>query len=401
MNSFTQFYLLEDVQPITLDWFKGVRKGTEINKAMYDYAKGYLGREIFKNTGFKINDKLFKLVNVTTGDPKLSKIIDKGLLGHSWDTVKEIIKYTLNYGEVYLVIVSQGSNDYYFIGNDIKFFENSKSSIYRILDFLRPKQQAKSQEIRAKAQSKEQVAQDKEIEKVKTAEEQKKIKEQQKTLSKSIASSLGLEEVGLFNFKNEMLGITFEAKSVQEAQKKIKDATSKLPDTDPRHGKYGYFDMSFEDFDMLTGPKGKFRTNKNWKVKSELGWQTNTRTSEDKEFGIGLMYPLKVTAPKKIEGVVYIFKYNEKYLPNSAILIFEGINSLEAFNQLRILGENDVIGLDKKIRISKASHLRWVDEDPKNIAPPLTAKTVSQIDSIINKPEISTKTKYITPKNKK
>jgi hypothetical protein len=400
MNSFTNFYLTEDLQSIKLNWYSDVLKGTEIDKGMYIYSKNYFNNPIFKKNGFKINDKIFKIVSAVNGDPKTSQIYDKGLLGHSWNTIKEIIKYNLNFGEVYLITVSNGSNDYYFIGNDKKFFQNSNSSIYRVVEFLRPKQQKLAQKQTSKVQSKEADIRNQELEASKKAEQEKQSAEQNKILSKKIASDLKLTELGLFKFKDEMLDLSFEAKSVEEAQKKIKEATQKLPDTDPRHGRFGFFDISFEDFDMLTGPKGKFMSNRNWKTRSELAWHTDTRTSEDQEFGIGLYYPIKSdpkAETKGISGKVYLFKYYDKFLPHTAIMIFDGINSLRIFDELRILSETDKIGLDKKIRLKYSKNLRWVDERPQDIAPPDTAKTISKKAEIGSETQISTKTRYVTP----
>jgi len=118
MKSFSEFYITESNQTLKVDWVKGIDKGTEITEDLYKYAKSYFSNSLVKKNGFAVNDKTFFITNVESGDPQSSQIKDRGMLKHSWTTIKEIIKYTLNYGVVYLISVSNEANkQFYYIGN--------------------------------------------------------------------------------------------------------------------------------------------------------------------------------------------------------------------------------------------------------------------------------------------
>lgn len=347
MESFSEFYITESNQSLKVDWVKGVDKGTEITEGLYDYAKSYFSNSLVKKNGFTVNDKTFFINDVESGDPQSSEIKDKGMLKHSWTSIKEIIKYTLNYGIVYLITVSNESGkEFYYIGNDKAFTKNSKSSIYRVLEYLKPKQQNLIQKKQAKRMKPKEVV-------IPTP------------------PPLTPEEL---------------------EKKKSEEEIKKLGASDPRNGRYGYYDIDFDEYrDLIKTLSKDVNTLSD---KSGYAWTTNSVTSEGNKFGEGKFFKIKGADKKGEPSLVYLFYYYDTYIPNTGMLIFDGGKAFNDFYENQIIDKafgdsiegNGRVGRDKKVPLKSYKQVRWVNEDPRDIAPPETAETVEVISKVKKEP---------------
>jgi hypothetical protein len=195
-------------------------------------------------------------------------------------------------------------------------------------------------------------------------------KNQAKALKRKEATQKGIET------RKKTLA---QRKADEEAKRKEDEKIKSLGYTDPRNGKWGYFDLDYADVELL---RDRFMQNSNWiGKKREYAWKTDTRNSSFQEFGEGFRYEIAESFKGKTggdKGEVILFQYFKNILPNIAMIIFKGELSFNIFCELQILKPEDKIGLEKKIHLRFAPQVRWFNNDPKQLAPVDRAETLDK-----------------------
>lgn len=371
MSNFSDFYLIENSiseMPLSIDFKNDYSSLAQPNGIDYETIKKFfidnIGNEvmfIYKNNKndekekgkeeYTVIRKIFK-----SGETNSSMSNSKYYV-RSIQKINEILKIETSKGNLFAFEVLGGSIPYYNLASDKKFSRSIDTNLNEIIK-----------------QIKEMVNKDAE----QKAEELKK----QRSIKGKEAYQKGLPKLQATRERKKAEKSEIEKKA--EAERLKQEEIKKLGTKSPLNGRFGYFDINEDQYRTLVKHLKK-ETNI---VGDKFGyvWSPETRTKDNRIFGEGRFYKIKGADKSKPENIFYLFMYFNKYLEDQGMIIFDGASAFDDFLECGIVEkafENKRIGKDGNgVMLNDYKQCYWINENPRNIAPPLNAENADEISKL-------------------
>lgn len=369
MSTFLEFYLLENsiiTTPLSIDFKKDLDSVSQPDGVEYKIVKDFfidnIGKEVEFVHDVKIKDEVKNRYDRITIEKIFSSTDDKTttmknpmFYNRPIQKISEILKIQTSDGILFLFTVQGGSSSYFNLACDKKFSKKVEISLEQMIEFIK----------KFKEKSEKQKVEDLKKQKSEKAKERYKQSEPKRTATKE-------------RKKAEKEELKRKEEEEQIKQEEIK----KLGSASPQNGRFGYLDINEDQYRTLVAHLKKESNI----VGDKFGyvWSPETRTKDNRIFGEGRFYKIKGADKTKPESVFYLFMYFNRYLPDQGMLIFDGATAFDVFLECGIVAkafENKRIGKDN-VRLDDYKQCYWINENPKNIAPPLNAENADEINRI-------------------